>query len=211
MNGGDNNNQDSYRAFLLLSEIEGDEPLSQREISHRLGVALGLVNSYMKNFVTKGFVRVKAFPRNRYAYLLTPKGLAEKSRLAYQHVNYFNNLYKVARQDYRHLFSRLETAGVKQVSFCGVDEAAEIAYLSLRETTLTLAAVADDEAAGSKFFDHTVAALSDGLDISGTSVVITSLRREIALQQTLLGLGVPPERIFTAKGMVAAVDLRGEA
>src|SRR5512133_1147376 len=106
-----NNNEkshDSYRSFLLLSEIAGDEPLSQREISRRLGIAVGLVNSYLKNLVAKGYVRVKNFPSNRYAYLLTPQGIAEKSRLAYQHLSYFTNLYTVARQGYLDLFLRLE-------------------------------------------------------------------------------------------------------
>src|SRR5512133_927428 len=106
-----NNSQktlDPYRSFLLMSEIAGDEPLSQRELSRRLGIAVGLVNSYMKNLVSKGFVRVKNFPSNRYAYLLTPQGLAEKSRLAYQHLSYFTSLYTVARQGYLDLFLRLE-------------------------------------------------------------------------------------------------------
>src|SRR5512133_2142912 len=108
-----NNNEkshDSYRSFLLMSEIAGEEPLSQREISRRLGIALGLVNSYLKNLVAKGYVRVKNFPRNRYAYLLTPQGMAEKSRLAYQHLRYFTNLYTVTRQDYLNLFHALQAS-----------------------------------------------------------------------------------------------------
>ena len=127
---------DSSRSLQLLSEISGEEPLSQRELSRRLGIAVGLVNSYLKNLVSKGYVRVKNFPSNRYAYLLTPQGIAEKSRLAYQHLSYFTSLYTVARQDYLDLFRRLEDAGVREVAFCGVDEVAEVAYLSLQETGL---------------------------------------------------------------------------
>ena len=69
---------DSSRSLQLLSEISGEEPLSQRELSRRLGIAVGLVNSYLKNLVSKGFVRVKNFPSNRYAYLLTPPGSGRK-------------------------------------------------------------------------------------------------------------------------------------
>ena len=86
VNANEEKSLDSYRALLLMSEIATEEPVSQRELARRLGIALGLVNSYLKNLVSKGFVRVKNFPRNRYAYLLTPKGFAEKSRLAYQHL-----------------------------------------------------------------------------------------------------------------------------
>jgi len=67
MNDNSEKTLDSYRSLLLMSEIVGEEPLSQREISQRLGIAVGLVNSYLKNLVAKGFVRVKNFPSNRYA------------------------------------------------------------------------------------------------------------------------------------------------
>src|SRR6516225_2380890 len=120
MNGEDEKVLDTYRSFLLLSEISGEQQLSQRELAKRLGIALGLVNSYLKNLVSKGFIRVNSFPKNRYAYLLTPKGFAEKSRLAYQHLSYFSGLYTVARQDYLRLFRSLAAEGVKGVAFCGV-------------------------------------------------------------------------------------------
>ena len=196
MNAHDENNLDSFRSFLLLSEITGEEPLSQREISRRLGIAVGLVNSYLKNLVAKGYVRVKNFPRNRYAYLLTPQGLSEKSRLAYQHLSYFTGLYTVARQDYLNLFHQLQTAGVRTVTFCGVDEVAEIAYLSLRETSLELAAILDEKDAGALFFGKPVLSLDEAAFVSGP-VVITSLKRGAALRDALCQLGVAEQRIFT--------------
>lgn len=189
---------DSSRSLQLLSEISGEEPLSQRELSRRLGIAVGLVNSYLKNLVSKGFVRVKNFPSNRYAYLLTPQGLAEKSRLAYQHLSYFTSLYTVARQDYRDLFQRLEASGVRRVVFCGVDEVAEVAYLSLRETGLELVAVMDDGRQGESFFGVPVVSLAGGVNMADAMVVISSLKRRDELKQVLLGLGVADGRIFDA-------------
>jgi DNA-binding MarR family transcriptional regulator len=189
---------DSSRSLQLLSEISGEEPLSQRELSRRLGIAVGLVNSYLKNLVSKGFVRVKNFPSNRYAYLLTPQGLAEKSRLAYQHLSYFTSLYTVARQDYLDLFRRLEVAGVREVTFCGVDEVAEVAYLSLRETGLELIAVMDDGPQGGAFFGLPVVSLADGVRDTRTPVVISSLKRRDELAEELHGLGVAVGRIFVA-------------
>jgi predicted transcriptional regulator len=199
MNDHNEKSVDSYRSLLLMSEIVGDEPLSQREISQRLGIAVGLVNSYLKNLVAKGYVRVKNFPRNRYAYLLTPQGLAEKSRLAYQHLSYFTNLYTVARQDYLELFRRLEQSGVSEVVFCGVDEVAEIAYLSLSETGLKLVAVLDDEKQGEIFFGLPVMALACAVE--GTvPIVITSLKRRVELQRLLDQLGVSGGGVFVAGG-----------
>lgn len=189
---------DSSRSLQLLSEISGEEPLSQRELSRRLGVAVGLVNSYLKNLVSKGFIRVKNYPSNRYAYLLTPQGIAEKSRLAYQHLSYFTSLYTVARQDYLDLFRRLEASGVREVAFCGVDEVAEVAYLSLQETGLELRAVMDDGRQGGVFFGLPILSLASDVEESGATVVITSLKRRDELTQVLQGLGIPGGRIYGA-------------
>ena len=198
MNDNEEKVLDTYRSFLLMSEIDSGENLSQRELARRLGIALGLVNSYLKNLVAKGYVRVKNFPKNRYAYLLTPQGVTEKTRLAYQHLSYFNNLYKVARQDYLALFRRLKREGVSAVAFCGADEVAEVAYLSLREADMELLAIMDDEAAGRDFFGHQVSTLAKGL-LSGTyRIVITSFKRGDALRDELVRMGVKPEHIYKA-------------
>jgi DNA-binding MarR family transcriptional regulator len=195
MNDHGEKSLDTYRSFLLLSEIAGNEPLSQREISRRLGIAVGLVNSYLKNLVSKGYVRVKDFPRNRYAYLLTPQGFAEKSRLAYQHLSYFTGLYTVARQDYLDLFRSLEADGVQEVVFCGVDEVAEIAYLSLQETSVQLLMVMDQGGPHpGDFFGKPVAPIAAPLTLP---VIITSLKRREVLREALAQAGIPRHLVYT--------------
>jgi len=185
---------DPHRSFLLMSEIAGEETLSQREISRRLGIAVGLVNSYLKNLVAKGYVRVKDFPRNRYAYLLTPQGFAEKSRLAYQHMTYFTGLYTVARQDYLALFRTLEADGVGEVTFCGVDEVAEIAYLSLQETTVQLVQVMEQGALMGEFFGRRLEPIAAPLN---RPVIITSLKRRESLREALYRAGIPRNLVFS--------------
>jgi DNA-binding MarR family transcriptional regulator len=195
MNEHDDKVLDSYRSFLLISEIAKEEPVSQRELAKRVGIALGLVNSYLKNLVSKGYVRVSSFPRNRFAYLLTPQGMVEKSRLAYQHLSYFTSLYTVARQDYLTLFRSLAASGERQVAFCGVDEVAEIAFLSLRDTGLELTVVMDGERAGEQFFDHRVVSPAEGVRSGCGRIVISSQKRSAALREELLRLGVDERRI----------------
>ena len=55
-------NQDTYKSLLLLDEISKGEALSQRDLSKKLNIALGLVNSYIKNLVSKGYITIKAIP-----------------------------------------------------------------------------------------------------------------------------------------------------
>lgn len=195
MNNPKEIHQDDQRALLLMHELEDGTPLSQREIAGRLGIALGLVNAYLKTLAHKGYIQIKAYPRNRYAYLLTPEGFAEKSRLAYQHVTQFHRLFRTARQDSFTIFSLLRDQGVSEVAFCGVDEFTEIAYLSLCDAGLTLTAVYDNSQSGMNFFGQTVQDLHNGMVLSSAPIVITSLRYAETYRNDLLRVGVDRHRI----------------
>jgi DNA-binding MarR family transcriptional regulator len=181
--------QESFRTLQLMTELEDGSTVSQRELAGRLGVAVGLVNSYLKNFVSKGYVRVKNYPRNRYAYLLTPKGFAEKSRLALQHLNYFTNLYTTTRQEYLELFRQLKADGVVEVVFCGVDEVAEIAYMSLQEAGLKLSAVIDESSERRELFGHLIRPFPESLSEVSGEIVLTSLKRGVELGMKLQDYG----------------------
>jgi DNA-binding MarR family transcriptional regulator len=195
MNDNGKNDPEALRSLLLLAELEKGEPISQREIARRLGIALGLVNSYLKTLVKKGFVQVKAYPRNRFAYLLTPKGFAEKSQLAYRHLSNFHKLYRITRQESLTIFRSLRERGVERVAFCGLDDLTEIAYLSLREAGLELAAVMDDQE-GLSFLGIPAVSLEEGVAAGSGPVVITSLPRAGELKSALLALGVAEKDIL---------------
>jgi len=60
------------------------------------------------------------------------------------------------------LFRSLEERGIIRVAFCGVDEVAEIAWLSLREAGLELAEVMDDDHAGDIFMGREIVTLATG-------------------------------------------------
>lgn len=193
------NNEDSYHSLLLLEEIAKEELLSQRELSKRVGIALGLVNSYVKNMIAKGYIRVKTFPKNRYKYLLTPKGMVEKSHLTYQHLHYFTNLYTTARKDFKDLFAEFENKGVKRVVFCGVDEVAEIAYLSLQETNIELIGVIDTDAVKTLFFRYEIAPIEEIRAFDFDRVIVTSLKRQTQLFEKLEEMGLERGRLCKIK------------
>src|SRR5215470_2770007 len=94
------------RDLEILTAIEEGEPVTQRALAQRLGVALGLTNLYLKRLVRKGCIKIVEFPRKpaarkRLRYLLTPRGVAEKTRLGYEHMAYSLNLYRRARRTLR--------------------------------------------------------------------------------------------------------------
>ncbi|MDU8946165.1 MarR family EPS-associated transcriptional regulator [Ovoidimarina sediminis] len=71
--------------FRVLRLLEDQPDLSQRQIAEELGISLGSVNYCLKGLVDRGLVKIRNFRSSRnkmgYAYLLTPRGVAEKSAL----------------------------------------------------------------------------------------------------------------------------------
>jgi len=189
------NHHDDYRSLLLLDEISKNNDLTQRDLSKSLNIALGVINSYIKNLASKGCITVSNIPKNRYKYYLTPKGFLEKTRLTYEHLSNFTNLYRVARKEFRSLFHRLEESGVRKIVFCGLDEVAEIAYLSLKEIGLEPSGIIDDFNIDKRFFGLDVLPLRGIKDLDYDLVVITSFQRGGDLKKRLVEAGVKKERI----------------
>lgn len=191
------NNNDSYKSLLLLDEISKGHPLTQRDLSHRLGIALGLINSYLKNLISKGYITVTAIPSKRYAYYLTPKGFTEKTRLTYHHLQNFTNLYREARRDFKALFSSLHSEGVRSVVFAGADESAEIAYLSLQEFDIEFAGIVDSVRAGRDFFKYKIMPFEKLKEIGADYIIVSSFLKRDEICGNLLDEGILPEKIKT--------------
>ena len=132
------------RDLLLLSELERNASVSQRSLATKLGVALGLTNLYIKRLARKGYIKITTIPPHRIKYLLTPQGLAEKSRLTYLYMQYSLSHYRDMRAKLRSVLTQAMDQGVKRVVIYGTGEFAEMAYLSLREMNLTLVGFVSD-------------------------------------------------------------------
>lgn len=181
---------DSHKSLQILDELSNNESLTQRDLSNRLGIALGLVNSYIKNLAVKGFITIKAIPPKRYAYYLTPKGFSEKTRLAYDLLQDYTHIYQEAKSYYRNLFHKLELEGVKKVVFAGSDEVAEFAYITLQETDITLVGVLNNEKQGKSFFGTAIKDISEIKSIDYDCIIITSYVRRVSINKELLDLGI---------------------
>src|SRR6266480_2486531 len=114
----------------LLNSVEADGGRSQRHIAAELGIALGLVNAYLKRCVKKGLVKVGEAPARRYAYYLTPQGFAEKSRLTVNYLSASFAFFRQARADCAQVFQLAREQNFQNLVLCGKSDLAEIAILS---------------------------------------------------------------------------------
>ena len=91
--------------FEVLRSIQKKPGSSQRELAEGLGFSLGKINYCLKALQEKGLVKIKNFQKNKnklnYVYILTPKGLAEKTKLTM-------NFMKKKMKEYEELKKELD-------------------------------------------------------------------------------------------------------
>ncbi len=145
----------------ILEAIEARSDVTQRHLARTTGIALGLVNSYLKRCVRKGLVKIHQAPANRYLYYLTPKGFAEKSRLTARYLTVSFAFYRKAGDSCRDAFQRCEKHRWSRVVLCGVSDLAEIASVRALEHDIEIAGVYDPGHAREHFLNREVVATMD--------------------------------------------------
>ncbi len=125
----------------LLKAVQGDDKLTQRSAASELNIALGLVNTYLRRCVKKGFIKSRQVPRNRYAYYLTPQGFAEKSRLTAEYLSQSLSLFRQSRIQYKEILSLCAENSWTRVAFYGAGDLSEIAALCVQEFPIEIVAV----------------------------------------------------------------------
>jgi len=185
------------RTLKILEELDTDTSPSQRYLSEKLNISLGLVNSFLKRLAQKGYFKITTIPRNRVKYILTPKGALEKSRLTYDYIQYSFNYYRDARSNIKHTLKELEKNGINDIVFYGTGDLAEIAYISLKETKLNLKTVVDDQKKGNMFLGHRIQS-SDMLDsISFDKILITAISKTVDPVAILMKLNIDKDKIIS--------------
>lgn len=186
----------AQRDLKLLSEVEKDGGVTQRSLSSKLGVALGLTNLYLKRLARKGYIKISTIPRNRIKYLLTPRGVAEKSRLTYEYMQYSLCYYREMRYRLRHVLSGLSSRGSKRLVIYGTGELAELAYLTLQEIGLTLVGFVDGKQEAS-FLSYPVSAVEELPNWDFDALLIADLEGVDKIQTRLVQENLPSEKIIT--------------
>src|ERR1700761_3593581 len=143
--------EDSRILLDLLNSVERDGGLSQRRLASELGIALGLVNAYLRRCVRKGLVKVTEAPARRYIYYLTPQGFSEKSRLTVEYLSVSFGFFRRAKAECGVVFGMAAERGFTCVALAGVCDLAEIAMICAFDTGVKVTAVVDAKSELSHF------------------------------------------------------------
>jgi DNA-binding MarR family transcriptional regulator len=159
----------------LLESVERGDAQSQRRLASDLGIALGLVNAYLKRCIKKGLVKVGQAPARRYAYYLTPKGFSEKSRLTVEYLSDSFSFFRQARTDCADVFATARSRGFVRVLVAGKSDLAEIARICALDAGVDIVAIVDPQATAATFVGLAVVPNFDAVK-PFDAIVVTDLR-----------------------------------
>ena len=181
-----NNSQQTYlfkpsdrmRDLQFLGEFELNPRISQRELSNKFGIALGVTNACVKRMARRGLIRLKGFPPRRIAYYLTPKGFSEKSKLMLHFFSYNIQHYAEMKELISTKLVEMQQSGVKRVAFFGVSDEMEIAYITLQGSDMKLVGIADEDGGkqGTRLLGHKVLSLGQMKGSNPDAILITCLK-----------------------------------
>src|SRR3990170_3017909 len=193
------NNKDnlvnSIHALQILDEIAKGNSITQRVLSKKLGIGLGMVNSYLNRLARQGYIQIVQAERKRLHYLLTPTGIAEKSVLAYRYLKKSYQVFTEARERVGDLLKALESEGVESIVFYKTTVVTEIALMALQNSSLDLVAIVDDVGTGRKFLGYRVLPVDVLRQIAFDRLIITAEDSVEKVAEHLRQYGVEEKRI----------------
>lgn len=107
---------DTY--FRVLRLLEDNPEMSQRELAEAVGVSVGGIHYVLNALIHKGLVKLGNFTaakdKRRYAYILTPKGIARKAALTREFLARKMKEYEALREEIEALQSDLNDTAVQK-------------------------------------------------------------------------------------------------
>jgi DNA-binding MarR family transcriptional regulator len=137
------NRTDTSRDLILLEHLEQDPDATQATLAVQLGVAIGTINWHLKRLIEKGYVKARRVDRRKLRYVITPEGLALRTRLTLDYIQSSLHLYRLVRERSIAVLQQAEQAGFSCVFLEGEGDVADICRLTCLEKGMNLASIKD--------------------------------------------------------------------
>jgi len=184
-----------YRELRLLEEVDTTTDLSQRKLASQLGVALGVANILVRKVAQKGYIRITRRGWKRWAYVLTPSGMARKFQLTVTYVDNILAHYRRARSLLREDLSRLPLDRDSRVAIVGTSGLAELTYLALLELGVSEIDVFASDDAPVRFLGKDARRLDD-IEPARYAKLVVAVSKDTSIQRrTLSSRGADPGQI----------------
>ena len=125
--------QITEKEYRVIDEVSKNNRLTQREVSRKVGISLGMANLILKRLARRGYIKVKGLNRRGLEYVLTPKGFAQKTEKSYRYFLTTINLLKKTKRKVQELVSEEYSRGQRKFIILGKGELADLIEISLRD------------------------------------------------------------------------------
>lgn len=174
----DNRQQTEQKVMMrLLSAVEKNSSFTQRNLASELGIALGLMNQYLRRCVTKGWIRVTQVSPRRIRYFITPEGFSEKSRMVKSYLSRSLSFFREARAQCEEMFSLCQENAWQNIGLIGEGDLVDIVQLVSHGTGIH---VLPTTMADIKDFDAIM--ITDVMNPQG---IFDELRKKMSLEKIL--------------------------
>ena len=136
---------EEIRELRLLEELERNPIISQRELSHKFNIALGVTNACLRRMARKGWIRIRGLSHRKIGYYLTPIGFAEKTKLTLHMISYTVQHYSELKKMISERLLEMERDGFHRIVFYGISDEMEVAYITLQGVNLKLVGIVEDD------------------------------------------------------------------
>ncbi len=184
------------RELELLQELEKNPIISQRELSHKFGIALGLTNACLRRMILRGWIRITGVNHHKIGYYLTPTGFAEKAKLTVHLISWTVQHYSALKDLIGSRLLEMQNMGIERIVFYGVSEEMEIAYVTLHGVDLKLVGIIEDQnrMKPEEVFGFKVKGIEQIETLQPDGILITSLSDQLERRENL-GKFVNPLRV----------------
>jgi DNA-binding Lrp family transcriptional regulator len=181
---------DDVRDLRLLEELEKNPIVSQRELSHKFGIALGVTNACLRRMARKGWIRIRDLNPRRFGYYLTPKGMVEKTRLTIHLISFRVQHYSELKKVIANKLLQMQQDGRERIVFYGLSDEMEVAYITLQGVNLKLVGIVDDDEKVTPqiMFGYEIEPVSRIQELKPDGILITSLTENDTKRKRLGGI-----------------------
>ncbi len=144
--------------YHILKTLENDDSVSQRKFSSQMEINVASVNFAFKRLIKKGLVKMVGINPKNIRYHITPKGLKEKTKMAYEFFGKNFHFYREVRNDIETQIRKVSGNSNGKVAIYGINELAEIAYMAVMIMRMEFAGffVDDSSITNKDLFGHKV-------------------------------------------------------
>lgn len=134
-----------WKEFWLLTLIADEPAVSQHRLGRAIGASSSMTNTYIKEFVQQGFLRMSGDTNRTMRYELTLAGRKMRRQLLHLYGREAARLHTAARREYEKRLNELAKSGISRLALFGAATTGELVYQASQPTAIRIVGVVDND------------------------------------------------------------------